>query len=262
MTVTPPVGRARRAAFTLIELLVVIAIIAILAAILFPVFAQARDKARQSSCASNEKQIGLAFLQYAQDYDEQFPTSWSSEPVSTILQSWDAALESYMGFKVATYSNQPLVFKCPADTSPRPDLVVWPTEPTLRSYSMPRPGGSTGGMVTLFVNSPLGGQYSPGRTLAEIPASASTILFLECGGSVASANVLRKNAGAYANCASGCPTNQQDRERPGTQRHAGGWNYAFADGHVKWFKPEQTVGRDKGGTLANPGGMWTLADTD
>jgi prepilin-type N-terminal cleavage/methylation domain-containing protein/prepilin-type processing-associated H-X9-DG protein len=63
-----------RKAFTLIELLVVIAIIAILSAILFPVFASAREKARQTMCASNEKQIGLAFLQYGQDYDEKWPT--------------------------------------------------------------------------------------------------------------------------------------------------------------------------------------------
>jgi len=63
----------QRRGFTLIELLVVIAIIAILAAILFPVFAKAREKARQSSCQSNLKQIGLALIQYAQDYDETWP---------------------------------------------------------------------------------------------------------------------------------------------------------------------------------------------
>src|SRR3978361_1107773 len=67
--------RNHRNAFTLIELLVVIAIIAILAAILFPVFAQAREKARQASCESNLKQIGLAFKMYVQDYDERWPSS-------------------------------------------------------------------------------------------------------------------------------------------------------------------------------------------
>src|SRR5436190_12911291 len=65
--------RFRYSAFTLIELLVVIAIIAILAAILFPVFAQAREKARQAACMSNLRQIGMAFAQYVQDYDERLP---------------------------------------------------------------------------------------------------------------------------------------------------------------------------------------------
>ena len=66
----------QREGFTLIELLVVIAIIAILAAILFPVFAQAREKARQTSCTSNLKQQGTAMMMYAQDYDESYPSNW------------------------------------------------------------------------------------------------------------------------------------------------------------------------------------------
>jgi len=67
------IGVAGRKGFTLIELLVVIAIIAILAAILFPVFSQARDKARQTTCLSNAKQVGLAVMQYQQDYNELYP---------------------------------------------------------------------------------------------------------------------------------------------------------------------------------------------
>ncbi len=73
---TLPARRAPQRGFTLIELLVVIAIIAILAAILFPVFGRAREKARQTSCLSNEKQIGLALIQYAQDYDQGLP-AWN-----------------------------------------------------------------------------------------------------------------------------------------------------------------------------------------
>ncbi len=74
----------RRGAFTLIELLVVIAIIAILAAILFPVFAKAREKARQSSCSSNLKQLGTSLRMYAQDYDELLPRNdnYASAPAT------------------------------------------------------------------------------------------------------------------------------------------------------------------------------------
>src|SRR5215207_2591903 len=73
-------ARSARRGFTLIELLVVIAIIAILAAILFPVFAQAREKARSASCLSNIKQLGLTLQMYAQDYDEIYPGYWQWSP--------------------------------------------------------------------------------------------------------------------------------------------------------------------------------------
>ena len=79
--------------FTLIELLVVIAIIAILAAILFPVFAKARENARRASCQSNEKQIGLGIMQYTQDYDETYPNTCCG---NSLFQPWQAAIQPYL----------------------------------------------------------------------------------------------------------------------------------------------------------------------
>lgn len=102
---------SRRAkGFTLIELLVVIAIIAILAAILFPVFAQARSKARQASCISNSKQIGTALLMYAQDYDEQFP----SGRYNLLLPNAADYGKGWAG-QTAAYMKNTQLLKCPED---------------------------------------------------------------------------------------------------------------------------------------------------
>src|SRR5688500_16396413 len=89
------VQRQARRAFTLIELLVVIAVIAILAAILFPVFAQAREKARAISCLSNMKQIGTAAMMYVQDYDEQFPLAFTVVTGGNVLD-WRGMLLPYI----------------------------------------------------------------------------------------------------------------------------------------------------------------------
>src|SRR5687767_10409315 len=95
-----------RRGFTLIELLVVIAIIAILAAILFPVFAQAREKARQVSCLSNGRQIGTAVMMYCQDWDEGLPLNNHSGADA----GWLTTLQAY--------SRSRLLNRCPSDASP------------------------------------------------------------------------------------------------------------------------------------------------
>src|SRR5580765_7842537 len=109
----------KRRAFTLIELLVVIAIIAILAAILFPVFAQAREKARATSCLSNTKQLGLGTMMYVQDYDEMYPcNSWDTPNIGTV--DTDSRSPNYLSatqwpWRIMPYLKNKQIFVCPSD---------------------------------------------------------------------------------------------------------------------------------------------------
>jgi prepilin-type N-terminal cleavage/methylation domain-containing protein len=102
-----------RKGFTLIELLVVIAIIAILAAILFPVFARAREKARQTSCLSNLRQIGTSVLMYAQDWDEMYPISYQNDAVGGIGDASQIPLT--WPNRILPYIKNAQVFRCPSD---------------------------------------------------------------------------------------------------------------------------------------------------
>jgi len=108
--------RRSKSAFTLIELLVVIAIIAILAAILFPVFASAREKARQTACVSNMKQVGLGLMQYIQDYDGTFPGPDEVEPVA---MSQDSQERIPYDLQLMPYVKSVHVFSCPSDAAAR-----------------------------------------------------------------------------------------------------------------------------------------------
>jgi len=106
----------KKSGFTLIELLVVIAIIAILAAILFPVFAQAREKARQTSCLSNLKQIGLAFKMYVQDYDERYPSNDQIACCSNGQTASDGVDFQYNGWisnALMPYTKNQAIYICP-----------------------------------------------------------------------------------------------------------------------------------------------------
>ncbi len=118
--------------FTLIELLVVIAIIAILAAILFPVFAQAREKARAITCISNLKQIGMATLMYAQDYDQTYPNGWHPDGLDgshTGVDMWRISLIPYLGFHTTVQTN--------ADLYNAPDQANWSSSNVLSCMDAP-----------------------------------------------------------------------------------------------------------------------------
>lgn len=115
----------RRTGFTLIELLVVIAIIAILAAILFPVFAKAREKARQSSCLSNFKQTALAIMSYAQDYDEGLPRQYfdaaGPEPWEWCNKGQYTNYQDY----ITPYVKNTQIFKCPSSQLAAEQATAW-----------------------------------------------------------------------------------------------------------------------------------------
>lgn len=245
-------GAQKKQGFTLIELLVVIAIIAILAAILFPVFARARENARRASCMSNMKQLGLAFMQYTQDYDEQLPTNGA--PSGAIPPySWDVCIAPYSGVKVQSGSS-PAIFRCPSDTS----------ADTKRSYAVPYSGNYApdGGASNVFGYD---GTATPplliGVKIASIPQPAETLLLMEFPSSapgIPSSDPTYVNNGfgnysnSYVNGPLGGTANKQDKSMPGKTAHLEGWNYLFSDGHVKWLRPEVTLA---GGTV-HKGNMW------
>ena len=202
----------KRRGFTLIELLVVIAIIAILAAILFPVFAKAREKARQASCQSNLKQLGLAMLQYVQDYDERMPYC-NCDAYST-GQSWMMGTQPYI--------RNTQIFTCPSRT-PSLTLVPGAVNPC---------GGGRANMPLWFdqVDVCYGMNLSQGGTaIASIEDSATMLMLAEA-------------KTQYVNTGPNPPYSYSSSSYAAYDTHNGGLNVAFMDGHVKWFSDQAFQG--------------------
>jgi len=185
--------------FTLIELLVVIAIIAILAAILFPVFAKAREKARQSSCLNNEKQISLAIIQYVQDNDETYGFvdnlgAVGGWPGSPDYRRWQDNINPYV--------KSSGVFQCPDSPnkfipSPTPGVADFRAGSALGSYQVNAVYGDTRndylgawhGVFALTAHCQANSCHAP-TTLAQTEHPSTTVLVTENGGWIASCRAI------------------------------------------------------------------------
>ena len=218
--------------FTLIELLVVIAIIAILAAILFPVFAKAREKARQISCVSNEKQIGLAILQYSQDSDERMPCGTAiTGNYTQDGKGWASQIYSYV--------KSTAVFKCPDDSTSGSNVapITYPI-----SY----------GMSLQVTRSSLADFTSDSKSIMLFETVGSAVPLTTVGNGVngditspaADGNPEGFNGiGRFATgVMSGANPTEVSNSTNGyydtkTGRHTDASNYLMADGHAKWIRP-------------------------
>lgn len=222
---------ARSRGFTLIELLVVIAIIAILAAILFPVFARARENARRTACQSNLKQIGLGIMQYTQDYDEKLPLRRYDGPMSQVVFSWRR--------QTFPYTKSAQVFSCPSNTT---NTMLNDDSVSANMKAAGLPAGSPQFRRSYALNATnvnVGGtspsEQTTAQSLAAIAATSQTVLVSESKNCCA--EIRFHDTPAFFSNPNAVFTG-----------HLQTANFLFADGHVKAMKPMAT------GTPVN---MWT-----
>jgi prepilin-type N-terminal cleavage/methylation domain-containing protein/prepilin-type processing-associated H-X9-DG protein len=236
-----PGNANKRTGFTLIELLVVIAIIAILAAILFPVFARARENARRASCQSNLKQIGLGVMQYTQDYDEKYPGITSSGGLPYVLDP--AATTNGVAWwfiELHPYIKSKQIWVCPSNSG------------SIGVENHPPTGWTTADPISYTFNGQLCGQ-----SLSSVENVAEVFMNWDVQPGYAwsgwafdrSYSVNYTGSGSTVDY-SGAQNGDNGRTpnaqviRPSNSRHLEGDNYSFADGHVKWLAHAAVRGND------------------
>jgi prepilin-type N-terminal cleavage/methylation domain-containing protein len=210
--------RRDRTGFTLIELLVVIAVIAILAAILFPVFAQARERARQSACMSNMKQLGTALTLYQQDYD-----GYTVHCVANNCGRWHGPLESYV--------KSLGVFLCPSASG---RTVRCGVDPPFQR----------------IVHSVVPNRNYMAKNDAQFVKPASSIALMDGPDDTGAHDVITAETAACNQWPNNelipepeeptCPPHSDRNAETGCPRHFGGFVFTFADGHAKWMKMRST----------------------
>lgn len=231
--------------FTLIELLVVIAIIAILAAILFPVFSRAREKARQTTCLSNLKQVGQALMMYVQDWDETYPyfTSCADPGQGTAYMAPQGKLHPYV--------KNAKVWECPSATV---GVQLVGDGNLARSGALCFPGDFAGIRLSIGFNYLLMSFFDctnwlPAVRMSDVVEPSETIAFADSsswwsGGAPAGEFVFANAVWAWAYA------DPDHRSASRCNRHSEGENIVFADGHAKWLKWD--VIANNAGRLSDP----------
>lgn len=242
-------------AFTLIKLLVVIAIIAILAAILFPVFARARENARRSSCQSNLKQLALGMTQYTQDYDEKYPAlGWHN----CCGSGW---YYRYWGSAIQPYIKSTQIFACPSSPFNNGSGSLFSGKDAIQLDADPANAGYIYGYrygmnsyLTLARYNPDGSvDNADGRLHQSLIGNPSQLMMLGDANDARDWEWYVESSNGYPSLypagADQFENGGYDGPACGSIRHFDGANYAFADGHVKWMKTEKVFNMPAGGYL-------------